>query len=283
MRQLKITSSITNRESPSLEKYFQDIWKIPLLSIEEEVDLAQRIKQWDEQALEKMRKANLRFVVSIAKQYQNQWLSLSDLISEGNIWLKKAAQRFDETRWFKFITYAVWAVRQYILKALQEKSKIINPGTSQSTNERKVRQTKYKLQQNLERDPDNFEIATELGRDVSEVEKVQEHTLSTVSLDAPVGSEVGSASLADLLSTSLPSPDSEIIADGISQEVYDLLDLIEWRQRKIIVHYFWLEGNRALGRDDLAEKFGISISTAKTDFSIAIRKIRLGINKWVWG
>jgi DNA-directed RNA polymerase sigma subunit (sigma70/sigma32) len=113
------------------------------------------------------------------------------------------------------------------LKALQEKSKIINPGTSQSTNERKVRQTKYKLQQNLERDPDNFEIATELGRDVSEVEKVQEHTLSTVSLDAPVGSEVGSASLADLLSTSLPSPDSEIIADGISQEVYDLLDLIE--------------------------------------------------------
>jgi len=280
MRQLKITASITSRENESLDKYLQEIGKIDLLTPDEEVDLAKRIKMWDNEALEKLRQANLRFVVSVAKQHQNQWVSLSDLISEGNIWLKKAVQRFDETQWFKFITYAVWRIRQHILKAIQEKSNTIRPWSNQFTQERKVKLAKNKLLQTLEREPTSEELAESLDRHIDLVERVQADNLRTVSLDAPVGYDEGSASLVDLLSANLPSPDADFIASGTSVIVDKMLNVLGQREKNVVIHYLWLQGNTPLGRKDLAEKFNMSTETLRNDYNKAIRRIRNSLKRW---
>ncbi|MEM1356727.1 MAG: RNA polymerase sigma factor RpoD/SigA [Bacteroidota bacterium] len=278
MRQLKITKSITNRESQSLEKYLQEIGKVDLLTPEEEVDLAKRIKQGDQIALEKLTKANLRFVVSVAKQYQNQGLSLSDLINEGNLGLIKAAQRFDETRGFKFISYAVWWIRQSILQALAEQSRIVRLPLNKVGSLNKINKAFSRLEQAFEREPSSEELAGELEIAAEEVETTLGVAARHVSMDAPFV-EGEDNSLLDVLANSNPGTDSALeYKESLRREIDRSLGTLTERQCDVIKLYYGIGVEHPMSLEDIGEKFGLTRERVRQIKDKAINKLR-GANR----
>ena len=275
MRQLKITKSITNRESQSLEKYLQEIGKVDLLTPEEEVDLAKRIKQDDQDALEKLTKANLRFVVSVAKQYQNQGLSLSDLINEGNLGLIKAAQRFDETRGFKFISYAVWWIRQSILQALAEQSRIVRLPLNKVGSLNKINRAFSELEQEYEREPSAEELAEALEISTDEVETTMGVASRHVSMDAPFVSGEENSLLDVLENTTTPDTDEELsYTESLRREIERSLSTLTERQCDVIKLYYGLNVEHPMSLEDIGDKFGLTRERVRQIKDKAITKLR---------
>ncbi|RFM31268.1 MULTISPECIES: RNA polymerase sigma factor RpoD/SigA [Chitinophaga] len=275
MRQLKITKSITNRESQSLEKYLQEIGKVDLITPEEEVNLAIRIKQGDQRALEKLTKANLRFVVSVAKQYQNQGLSLSDLINEGNLGLIKAAQRFDETRGFKFISYAVWWIRQSILQALAEQSRIVRLPLNKVGLSNKISKAYSQLEQEFEREPSPDELATILEINTEEVEATLGVAARHVSMDAPFIDGEDNSLLDVLENPNASSADEELDHhDSLRREIERSLSTLTDRQKDVIMLYFGIAVEHPMSLEDIGEKFGLTRERVRQIKDKAITKLR---------
>ncbi len=275
MRQLKITKSITNRESQSLEKYLQEIGKVDLITPEEEVNLAIRIKQGDQRALEKLTKANLRFVVSVAKQYQNQGLSLSDLINEGNLGLIKAAQRFDETRGFKFISYAVWWIRQSILQALAEQSRIVRLPLNKVGLSNKISKAYSQLEQEFEREPSPDELATILEINTDEVEATLGVAARHVSMDAPFIDGEDNSLLDVLENPNAVSADEELDHhDSLRREIERSLSTLTDRQKDVIMLYFGIAVEHPMSLEDIGEKFGLTRERVRQIKDKAITKLR---------
>ena len=275
MRQLKITKSITNRESQSLEKYLQEIGKVDLLTPEEEVDLAKRIKQGDQTALEKLTKANLRFVVSVAKQYQNQGLSLSDLINEGNLGLIKAAQRFDETRGFKFISYAVWWIRQSILQALAEQSRIVRLPLNKVGSLNKINKAFSELEQNFEREPSAEELATLLEIPTEEVETTLGVAARHVSMDAPFVDGEDNSLLDVLENIHSPKTDQDLeYTESLRTEIERSLSTLTDRQMDVIKLYFGIGVEHPMSLEDIGDKFGLTRERVRQIKDKAINKQR---------
>ncbi len=275
MRQLKITKSITNRESQSLEKYLQEIGKVDLLTPEEEVDLAKRIKQGDQLALEKLTKANLRFVVSVAKQYQNQGLSLSDLINEGNLGLIKAAQRFDETRGFKFISYAVWWIRQSILQALAEQSRIVRLPLNKVGSLNKINKAFSQLEQEYEREPSSDELAEQLEIATEEVETTLGVAARHVSVDAPFVEGEDNSLLDVLENGNTPKTDTHLdYAESLRREIERSLSTLTERQRDVIKLYFGIGVEHSMSLEDIGERFGLTRERVRQIKDKAINKLR---------
>jgi RNA polymerase primary sigma factor len=275
MRQLKITKSITNRESQSLEKYLQEIGKVDLLTPEEEVDLAKRIKQGDQIALEKLTKANLRFVVSVAKQYQNQGLSLSDLINEGNLGLIKAAQRFDETRGFKFISYAVWWIRQSILQALAEQSRIVRLPLNKVGSLNKINKAFSELEQTFEREPSPEELAELLEITTDEVETTLGVAARHVSMDAPFVEGEDNSLLDVLENNTMPGTDTHLeYADSLRREIERSLGTLTDRQCDVIKLYFGIGVEHPMSLEDIGDKFGLTRERVRQIKDKAINKLR---------
>ncbi|MBL7775874.1 MAG: RNA polymerase sigma factor RpoD/SigA [Saprospiraceae bacterium] len=275
MRQLKITKSITNRESQSLEKYLQEIGKVDLLTPEEEVDLAKRIKQGDQIALEKLTKANLRFVVSVAKQYQKKGLSLSDLINEGNLGLIKAAQRFDETRGFKFISYAVWWIRQSILQALAEQSRIVRLPLNKVGSLNKINKAFSELEQTYEREPSPEELADLLEITSDEVETTLGVAARHVSMDAPFVEGEDNSLLDVLENTAMPGTDQHLeYADSLRREIERSLSTLTDRQCDVIKLYFGIGVEHPMSLEDIGEKFGLTRERVRQIKDKAINKLR---------
>ncbi|HEY8957532.1 MULTISPECIES: RNA polymerase sigma factor RpoD/SigA [Chitinophaga] len=275
MRQLKITKSITNRESQSLEKYLQEIGKVDLITPEEEVNLAIRIKQGDQRALEKLTKANLRFVVSVAKQYQNQGLSLSDLINEGNLGLIKAAQRFDETRGFKFISYAVWWIRQSILQALAEQSRIVRLPLNKVGLSNKISKAYSQLEQEYEREPSPDELATILEINTEEVEATLGVAARHVSMDAPFIDGEDNSLLDVLENPNAVSADEELDHhDSLRREIERSLSTLTDRQKDVIMLYFGIAVEHPMSLEDIGEKFGLTRERVRQIKDKAITKLR---------
>lgn len=275
MRQLKITKSITNRESQSLEKYLQEIGKVDLLTPEEEVELAKKIKQGDQAALEKLTKSNLRFVVSVAKQYQNQGLSLSDLINEGNLGLIKAAQRFDETRGFKFISYAVWWIRQSILQALAEQSRIVRLPLNKVGSLNKINKAFSQLEQEYEREPSAEELAEMLDIATEEVETTLGVAARHVSVDAPFV-EGEDNSLLDVLENNGTGPTDTYLAynESLSIEIERSLSTLTERQRDVIKLYFGIGVEHPLSLEDIGDQFALTRERVRQIKDKAINKLR---------
>ena len=274
MRQLKISKQITNRESQSLDKYLQEIGKVDLLNPDEEVILAQKIREGDQRSLERLTKANLRFVVSVAKQYQNQGLSLGDLINEGNLGLIKAAQRFDETRGFKFISYAVWWIRQSILQALAEQSRIVRLPLNRVGSLNKISKTYSELEQKFEREPSPEELAEVLEITANEVVDTMKISGRHVSVDAPFvqGEE---NSLLDVLENDLEEkPDQELMNDSLRREVLRALDTLTPREKEVIMFYFGLNGTQAMTLEEIGEQFNLTRERVRQIKEKAIRRLR---------
>ncbi len=275
MRQLKITKSITNRESQSLEKYLQEIGKVELISPEEEVKLAIRIKQGDQKALDKLTKANLRFVVSVAKQYQNQGLSLPDLINEGNLGLIKAAQRFDETRGFKFISYAVWWIRQSILQALAEQSRIVRLPLNKVGLTNRIQKAYSHLEQEFEREPSAEELAELLELDIEEVSSTLGISARHVSMDTPL-SEGEDNTLIDVL----VNPNAEMAnqniehKESLKQEIDRSLRTLTERQKEVICFFFGIGVDHPMSLEDIGEKFNLTRERVRQIKDKAITKLR---------
>nr|WP_188936943.1 RNA polymerase sigma factor RpoD/SigA [Puia dinghuensis] len=275
MRQLKITKSITNRESQSLEKYLQEIGKVELISPEEEVKLAIRIKQGDQKALDKLTKANLRFVVSVAKQYQNQGLSLPDLINEGNLGLIKAAQRFDETRGFKFISYAVWWIRQSILQALAEQSRIVRLPLNKVGLTNRIQKAYSQLEQEFEREPSAEELAEMLELDIEEVSSTLGIAARHVSMDTPL-SEGEDNTLIDVLE----NPNAERAEtniehkESLKQEIDRSLKTLTERQKEVICFFFGIGVDHPMSLEDIGEKFNLTRERVRQIKDKAITKLR---------
>lgn len=275
MRQLKITKSITNRESQSLEKYLQEIGKVDLLTPEEEVELAKRIKKGDEIALEKLTKANLRFVVSVAKQYQNQGLSLSDLINEGNLGLIKAAQRFDETRGFKFISYAVWWIRQSILQALAEQSRIVRLPLNKVGSLNKINRAFSELEQNYEREPSADELAEQLEISPEEVETTLAVASRHVSVDAPFVEGEDNSLLDVLENDKTPNTDEDLdYTQSLSKEINRSLSSLTERQCDVIKFYYGIGLKHPMSLEDIGDKFGLTRERVRQIKDKAINKLR---------
>ena len=276
MRQLKISKQITNRESQALDKYLQEIGKVELLSAEEEVLLAIRIKDGDVQTLDKLTKANLRFVVSVAKQYQNQGLTLGDLINEGNLGLIKAAQRFDETRGFKFISYAVWWIRQSILQALAEQSRIVRLPLNRVGSLNKISKAFSQLEQEYEREPSPDEIAEILDMDTTEVVDSMRNSKRHISVDAPFKQNEEGSLLEVLESDCLDNPDSELISDSLCKEVQRALATLTQREADVIKLYFGLNGQRdqSLTLEEIGEQFDLTRERVRQIKEKAIRRLR---------
>jgi RNA polymerase primary sigma factor len=275
MRQLKITKSITNRESQSLEKYLQEIGKVDLLTPEEEVDLAKRIKQGDQIALEKLTKANLRFVVSVAKQYQNQGLSLSDLINEGNLGLIKAAQRFDETRGFKFISYAVWWIRQSILQALAEQSRIVRLPLNKVGSLNKINKAFSELEQEFEREPSAEELADLLEIPTEEVETTLGVAARHVSMDAPFIDGEDNSLLDVLEDFAGERTDSALeYRESLRREIDRSLSTLTDRQADVIKLYFGIGVEHPMSLEDIGDKFGLTRERVRQIKDKAINKLR---------
>jgi RNA polymerase primary sigma factor len=274
MRQLKITKQVTNRETASLDKYLQEIGKVDLITAEEEVELAQRIREGDQIALEKLTKANLRFVVSVAKQYQNQGLSLPDLINEGNLGLIKAAQRFDETRGFKFISYAVWWIRQSILQALAEQSRIVRLPLNKIGSINKINKAYASIEQEEERAPSASEIATFLDMSESDVKESQRNSGRHVSMDAPLV-EGEDSNLYDVLrSGESPNPDKGLLNASLSIEIERALETLTPREADVIRLYFGLESKQSLTLEEIGERFDLTRERVRQIKEKAIRRLK---------
>lgn len=274
MRQLKITKQVTNRDTPSLDKYLHEIGKVELISAEEEVDLAKRIREGDERALNKLINANLRFVVSVAKQYQNQGLSLPDLINEGNLGLIKAAQRFDETRGFKFISYAVWWIRQSILQALAEQARIVRLPLNKIGSINKINKTLSTLEQQFEREPSVEEVAMELECSPRDVKESLRNSGRHVSMDAPLtSSEEGT--LYDVLDNKdTPSPDQTLINDSLRREIERAISTLTEREANIIRLYFGLNSKNPYTLEEIGEEFGLTRERVRQIKEKAVRRLK---------
>ena len=273
MRQLKITKQVTNRETASLDKYLQEIGKVDLITAEEEVELAQKVKAGDQLALEKLTKANLRFVVSVAKQYQNQGLTLPDLINEGNLGLIKAAQRFDETRGFKFISYAVWWIRQSILQALAEQSRIVRLPLNKIGSINKINKTYAFLEQSHERPPSAEEIANELDMTINDVKESMKNSGRHVSMDAPLV-EGENSNLYDVLrSGESPNPDKELIHESLRTEIERALETLTPREADVIKLYFGLGNHHPMTLEEIGETFDLTRERVRQIKEKAIRKV----------
>ena len=273
MRQLKITKSITNRESASLDKYLQEIGKEELISVEEEVELAQRIKKGDQEALEKLTKANLRFVVSVAKQYQNQGLSLPDLINEGNLGLIKAAEKFDETRGFKFISYAVWWIRQSILQALAEQSRIVRLPLNQVGSLNKINKAFARFEQEHERTPSAEELANELELPKEKVTDTLRVAGRHISVDAPFADGEDNSLLDVLVNPDSPNADRGLINESLATEVDRALETLTDRERDIIRYFFGI-GCSEMTLEEIGEKFDLTRERVRQIKEKAIRRLR---------
>jgi RNA polymerase primary sigma factor len=274
MRQLKISKQITNRESQSLDKYLQEIGKVDLLTPDEEVDLAKRIREGDQAALEKLTKANLRFVVSVAKQYQNQGLSLGDLINEGNLGLIKAAQRFDETRGFKFISYAVWWIRQSILQALAEQSRIVRLPLNRVGSLNKISKTFSELEQKFEREPSPEELAEVLEVSTNEIVDTMKISGRHVSMDAPFVQGEENSLLDVLENDSEETPDSDLMVDSLRKEVQRALSTLTQREADVVTYYFGLNGAHVMTLEEIGEKFNLTRERVRQIKEKAIRRLR---------
>jgi RNA polymerase primary sigma factor len=274
MRQLKITKQVTNRETASLDKYLQEIGKVDLITAEEEVELAQRIKAGDQRALEKLTKANLRFVVSVSKQYQNQGLTLPDLINEGNLGLIKAAQRFDETRGFKFISYAVWWIRQSILQALAEQSRIVRLPLNKIGSINKINKMYAMLEQRFERPPSAAEIAKELDMSENDVKESLKNAGRHVSMDAPLV-EGEDSNLYDVLrSGESPNPDRELLHESLRVEIYRALDTLTPREADVVRLYFGLGGHNPMTLEEIGETFDLTRERVRQIKEKAVRRLK---------
>ena len=273
MRQLKITKSITNRESASLDKYLQEIGKEELITVEEEVELAQRIKKGDQEALEKLTKANLRFVVSVAKQYQNQGLSLPDLINEGNLGLIKAAEKFDETRGFKFISYAVWWIRQSILQALAEQSRIVRLPLNQVGSLNKITKEMARFEQENERRPSTEELAERLDMAVDKVSDTIQVSGRHISVDAPFVEGEDNSLLDVLTNDDSPLADSDLNKESLSKEVDRALRQLYDREREILKMFFGI-GCQEMTLEEIGAKFDLTRERVRQIKEKAIRRLK---------
>jgi len=274
MRQLKITKQVTNRETASLDKYLQEIGKVELITAEEEVQLAKKIRNGDEIALERLTKANLRFVVSVAKQYQNQGLSLPDLINEGNLGLIKAAQRFDETRGFKFISYAVWWIRQSILQALAEQSRIVRLPLNKIGSINKINKAYAKLEQENERDPSADEIASVLDMSLNDVRESQRNAGRHVSMDAPLLEGEDSNLYDVIMSGESPSPEQSLMTSSLRTEIERSLTTLTDREADVIKLYFGLDGTHPMTLEEIGEKFDLTRERVRQIKEKAIRRLK---------
>ncbi len=274
MRQLKITKSITNRETASLDKYLQDIGKEELITAEEEVKLAQRIREGDEDALEKLCKANLRFVVSVAKQYQNQGLSLPDLINEGNLGLIKAARRFDETRGFKFISYAVWWIRQSILQALAEQARIVRLPLNQVGSLNKLKKAQSRLEQEFERPPSPNEIAQSLDIDEEKIASVMKISTRYISMDAPLVEDEDTKFLDVFVDESTTGTDEMLMKESLNKEIQRSLATLTEKERQVINLYYGLGMNHGLTLEEIGAKFDLTRERVRQIKEKAIRRLK---------
>ncbi len=274
MRQLKITKQVTNRETASLDKYLQEIGKVDLITAEQEVELARRIKQGDKKALEELTKANLRFVVSVSKQYQNQGLSLPDLINEGNLGLIKAAQRFDETRGFKFISYAVWWIRQSILQALAEQSRIVRLPLNKIGSINKINKATAKLEQKYEREPDYREIAGILDMTVNEVKESKRNAGRHVSMDAPLIQDEDNNMYDILKSEESITPETGLLYESLRKEIDRAISTLTQREADVIRLYFGLNGGHPMTLEEIGEKFDLTRERVRQIKEKAIRRLK---------
>jgi RNA polymerase primary sigma factor len=276
MRQLKISKQVTNRETASLDKYLQEIGRVDLINAEEEVDLARKIKQNDQAALGKLVNANLRFVVSVSKQYQNQGLSLPDLINEGNLGLIKAAQRFDETRGFKFISYAVWWIRQSILQALAEQSRIVRLPLNKIGSINKINKTFARLEQEYEREPSADEIAAALELSPEDIKEALRNTGRHVSMDAPLATgDENTSNMYDVMqSEDTPSPEGTLISESLRKEIERALSTLTAREADVVRLYFGLNGEHALTLEEIGERFDLTRERVRQIKEKAIRRLK---------
>ncbi len=274
MRQLKITKQVTNRETASLDKYLQEIGKVELITADEEVKLAQEIRQGNKAALEKLTKANLRFVVSVSKQYQNQGLSLPDLINEGNLGLIKAAQRFDETRGFKFISYAVWWIRQSILQALAEQSRIVRLPLNKIGSINKINKTYAKLEQEFEREPNAEEIAEVLDITEAEVKESMKNAGRHVSMDAPLVQDEDNNMYDVLKSDEVVTPETELLYESLRKEIDRAISTLTQREQDVVRLYFGLNGGHPMTLEEIGEKFDLTRERVRQIKEKAIRRLK---------
>jgi len=274
MRQLKITKQVTNREAPSLDKYLHEIGKVPLITAEEEVQLARKIRNGDEQSLERLINANLRFVVSVAKQYQNQGLSLPDLINEGNLGLIKAAQRFDETRGFKFISYAVWWIRQSILQALAEQARIVRLPLNKIGSINKINNTFARLEQEFQREPTFNEIAEALDIAPKDVKEALKISSRHVSMDAPLKADEENTLYDVLLHSESESPDSHLLDDSLRREIERSLSTLSPREADIVRLYYGLNGEPPYSLEEIGKLFNLTRERVRQIKEKAIKRLR---------
>lgn len=277
MRQLKISKQVTNRETLSLEKYLHEISKIELISPEEEVELARRVKQGDQVALEKLVKANLRFVVSVSKQYQNQGLSLPDLINEGNLGLIKAAYRFDETRGFKFISYAVWWIRQSILQALAEQARIVRLPLNRIGSINKLNKIFNELEQKFEREPTIQEIAEAMEMAPEEVKEILKNSNKHVSMDAPLQQDEENSLVDVLVNTEALNPEKELLDESLKKEVERILSTLSYREANILRLYYGLGGRAQCTLEEIGEEFNLTRERVRQIKEKAIKRLRSNI------
>jgi RNA polymerase primary sigma factor len=275
MRQLKITKQVTNRETKSLNSYLQDVSKIDMITAEEEVELAQKIRAGDQRALDKLTRSNLRFVISVAKQYQNQGLRLPDLINEGNVGLVKAAKRFDETRGFKFISYAVWWIRQSILQALAEQSRVVRLPLNKIGDINKIRKASIHLEQVHERKPSAAEIAKELDMTISNVKQSLKNANRSLSMDAPFQEGENDNNLYDVISSGeTPNPDKSLIHESLKIEIDRALDTLAPREADVVRLNFGLSNQPAMTLQEIGDTFDLSRERVRQIREKAIRRLR---------
>ncbi|MEM1123314.1 MAG: RNA polymerase sigma factor RpoD/SigA [Bacteroidota bacterium] len=280
MRQLKITNKITTRESLALDKYLNDIGKIPMLNAEEEAEMARRIRAGDQSALERLTKANLRFVVSVAKQYQNQGLSLSDLINEGNVGLMKAGKRFDETKGFKFISYAVWWIRQSILQAIVEYSRIVRLPLNKVGSYNKVNEAYLSFVQQFEREPTNEELAELLGMTAKEISNMLKGNGRHLSVDAPLSGEDGDSTMLDVISSEQDmTPDGRLMDQSLKEEVQNGLSILSPREVEVLSSYYGLNSHKSLTLEEIGELYGLTRERVRQIKERAIRRLRKSYNR----
>lgn len=276
MRQLKITKQVTNRETASLDKYLQEIGRVELISAEEEVELARKISLGDRAALERLTKANLRFVVSVSKQYQNQGLSLPDLINEGNLGLIKAAERFDETRGFKFISYAVWWIRQSILQALAEQARIVRLPLNKIGTINKINKAFSELEQRFERPPSADELAEFLECTPDEVKQSMANNGRHISMDAPLvdGDESSSSMYDVLVNDSLPGPEKELVTESLRKDIERSLSTLTAREGDVVRLYYGLNGKHSMTLEEIGERFDLTRERVRQIKEKAIRRLK---------